>query len=87
MFTCDILISNDKKTQKERIMVNGEIKTIMTFIGSVEIHKISDDCYKASTTRGHHMAKATEAKVALESLLNGVCYALTVETLNSTNLK
>lgn len=62
----------------------GETKTIMTFIGAVEISKISDACFKAETTRGNHMAKATDAKVALGFLLHGVTELLITETLNCT---
>ena len=68
-------------------MYIGETKTIMTFIGTVEITKTDVDVFKAETIRGNHMAKAAVPEIALESLLSGVCDCLIRETIKFSGIK
>lgn len=60
----------------------GHVKTISTFLGFVEITRTKKDEYKAEFQDCHNMAKATDEKTALETVLNGRFYALKTQTLS-----
>lgn len=60
----------------------GQVKTISTFLGFVEITRTKTEEYKAEFQDFHNMAKATDEKTALEAVLNGRYHALKTQTLS-----